>query len=224
MSTGYFGPELFRFLRDLKANNRRDWFVGEKERYRRDVEAPMLQFIADLGPHLKRLSPRLRAIPTRVGGSMFRIYRDTRFSEDKSPFKTWVSARFTPEAPRDAGSVPAFYLHLEPGGSIGGGGIYHPDPPALRRIRERIATAPAEWRAVRRRKLDIEGESLQRVPAGFSPTHPLAADLKRKDHYVLRGLAAREVYARDFLETYAAECERVAPLVAFLSRALGVPW
>jgi len=215
---------MFAFLRDLKAHNRRDWFANNKARYQRDVEAPMLAFIADLGPRLTAISPRVVARPTRVGGSLFRIYRDTRFSEDKSPFKTWASARFPH---RDAGrevSAPSFYLHLEPRHSLGGGGVYHPDTASLGRIRERIVAAPREWARVLDAGLSVEGDSLRRVPPGLPPDHRFAADLKRKDHYALTTFSARVVCGRDFLDVYAAACARVAPLVAFLTRSLGLRW
>jgi uncharacterized protein (TIGR02453 family) len=219
----YFGPAFFRFLRELKANNRRDWFAANKARYQRDVEAPMQQFILDVGERLRHVSPRFRADPRRVGGSMFRIYRDTRFSADKSPFKTWVAARFAHSAPGE-GSAPAFYLHLEPGDSMGGGGMYHPDPASLLRVRRRIADAPREWRAVLDAGLEVQGDSLKRVPAGFDPAHRFADDLKRKDFYVLTSFGAREVTGPRFLDLYTETCERAAPLMAFLTRALGLRW
>lgn len=222
-SGNYFGPGFFRFLRELKANNRREWFAANKSRYQRDVEAPMQQFILDFSDRLRHISPRFRADPRRVGGSMFRIYRDTRFSADKSPFKTWVAARFAHGA-LGLPSVPGFYLHLEPGDSMGGGGMYHPDPAALLRVRQRIAAAPREWRAVVRTGPEIQGETLKRVPPGFDPSHPFADDLKRKDHYVLTSFTAREVTGPRFLDLYTETCERTAPLVAFLTRALGLRW
>jgi uncharacterized protein (TIGR02453 family) len=224
VATGaYFTAAFFQFLRELKVNNRRDWFAANKARYQRDVEAPMQQFILDLGDRLHHISPRFRADPRRVGGSMFRIYRDTRFSADKSPFKPWVAARFAHSAPGD-GSVPAFYLHLEPGDSVGGGGIYHPDPASLLRVRQRIAAAPREWRAVLKTGLAVQGDSLKRVPPGFEPRHRFADDLKRKDHYVLTSFTTRDVTGSRFLDLYTETCERTAPLVAFLTRALGLRW
>ena len=220
----HFTPELFGFLRDLKANNRREWFAANRDRYLQTAEGPLLRFIGDLGPRLKQISPRFVADPRRSGGSMFRIYRDTRFSEDKSPFKTWISARFTHDGRRGEFHVPSFYLHLEPGDCAGGGGIYHPDPLALRRIRDRIVAAPKDWQAVLGHGLEIEGDTLTRVPSGFDPAHRFAADLKRKDHYALTTFTAREVSSTDFLDLYVAACERVAPLVAFLTKALGLRW
>lgn len=223
MASRHFSPALFSFFRDLKAHNTREWFADNKARFARDVEAPLQQFITDLAPRLRRVSPRFRADPRRVGGSMFRLHRDTRFSHDKTPYKTAVAARFVHDA-KDRESVPGFYLHLSPGRSVGGGGIYHPDPKSLHRIRETIAGAPKDWRDVGRLDLGVEGESLKRVPVGFDKDHPLAEDLKRKDHYAMATFSARQVTASDFLDAYVAECERVAPLVRFLTRALGLRW
>jgi uncharacterized protein (TIGR02453 family) len=219
----YFDSAFFAFLRELKANNRREWFAANKARYQRDVEAPMMQFIGDFAPRLRHISPRFMADPRRVGGSMFRIYRDTRFSADKTPFKTWASARFQHDA-RDRPSVPGFYLHLEPGDSMGGGGLYHPDPAALLRVRQRIASAPKEWQAVLAHGLEVQGDALKRVPAGFDPSDRFAEDLKRKDHYVMTSFTAREVTGPHFLDLFTATCEEAAPLVAFLTRALGLRW
>lgn len=219
----YFSSAFFGFLRELKKNNRREWFAANKDRYLADIEAPMRQFIADFALRLRHISPRFVADPRRVGGSMFRIYRDTRFSADKTPFKTWVSARFQHDA-RDRPSVPGFYLHLEPGDSMGGGGLYHPDPATLLRVREHIVRAPREWHAVLARGLEVQGDALKRVPAGFDPSHRFAEDLKRKDHYVMTSFTAREVGSPQFLDRFTETCAETAPLVAFLTKALGLRW
>lgn len=223
MATRHFGPGLFSFFRELKAHNTREWFMDHKPRFVRDVEAPMQEFITDLAPRLRKISPRFKADPRRVGGSMFRIHRDTRFSHDKTPYKTAISARFVHDA-KDLDSAPGFYLQLSPCRSVGGGGIYHPDPKSLHRIREAIAGGAKEWRAVRRLPFDIEGETLTRVPMGFDRDHPFADDLKRKDHYAMATFAVRQVTSPDFLDTYLADCERVTPLVRFLTRAMGLRW
>jgi uncharacterized protein (TIGR02453 family) len=220
----YFTPRLFTFLRSLKRHNNRDWFADHRDRYVADVEAPMLQFVADFGHRLRRISRAYVADPRKSGGSMFRIYRDTRFSADKSPFKTWVAARFAHEARRQTDSVPAFYLHLDPTECYGGGGVYHLEMPALTRIREHIVAAPRQWAAVRKSGLTIEGDTLKRPPAGFDPAHRFVDDLKRKDLYTLTEFSEREVVADDFLDQYAAACERAAPLIEFLTKALGLRW
>jgi uncharacterized protein (TIGR02453 family) len=220
----YFTESTFRFLKQLKRHNTREWFADNRQRYLDDVEAPMLQFIGDFAPRLKRISPAYVADRRRMGGSMFRIYRDTRFSPDKSPFKTWASARFQHEARKKVDSVPAFYLHIEPGEIYGGGGVYHIEMPALTRIRQHLAENPKLWAAVRRTGLSIEGESLTRPPKGFDASHPFIEDLKKKQLYTLVEFSEAEATSADFLDRYAASCERVAPLIEFLTKALGLRW
>ncbi|HET9986131.1 MAG TPA: DUF2461 domain-containing protein [Longimicrobiales bacterium] len=223
-TTAHFGPGLFEFLAELKENNDRAWFEANKRRYAEAVQEPMLRFIGDLGGALERIAPEFVANPRRVGGSMFRIHRDTRFSKDKSPYKTAAAAHFRHSAAPKGVSAPGFYLHLEPGSCFGGGGIYHPDPGSLRRVRDRIAAEPEEWREVRRMKLPIQGEALKRAPAGYDPAHPFIEDLKLKDLYAMASFTEREVCAPDFLERYAAVCATTAPLLRFVSRALELPW
>jgi uncharacterized protein (TIGR02453 family) len=143
----YFGPELFQFLSELKANNDRQWFAENRSRYERQVKEPLLQFIADFAPRLQAISPCFEADSRPVGGSMFRLHRDTRFSKDKSPYKTHAAAHFRHEAGKDAHAT-GFYLHLEPDSCLAGGGIWHPDSPALDKIRSAIVEHPDRWQAV----------------------------------------------------------------------------
>lgn len=220
----YFSASLFTFLRQLKAHNDRAWFLDHRDQYVRDVEAPMLQFITDVGPRLRSISRAVVADPRRSGGSMYRIYRDTRFSADKSPYKTHVAAHFAHEARKTAPSVPGFYLHLEPRDSLGGGGIYHPDAQSLARIRLAIVERGKEWAAVKKTGLTIEGDRLTRAPAGFDPAHRFVADLRQKDFYALVPFTEKAVCGSDFLDRYVEACERVAPLVRFIARSLDLKW
>jgi uncharacterized protein (TIGR02453 family) len=224
----YFTPALFSFLRQLKAHNDREWFLSHRARFVADVEAPMLEFIGRVGPHLSAITRAVIADPRRSGGSMFRIYRDTRFSADKSPYKSHVAASFPHEAKRDKrtelAAVPGFYLHLEPGDSCGGGGIYRPDMTTLTRIRTAMIQRNKEWAAVKRTGVEIEGDSLARAPAGFDPRHPFVDDLRRKDLYTLTSFTEQEVCGPDFLERYLESCRASAPLVSFLSKAMGLRW
>ncbi|MEO8481132.1 MAG: TIGR02453 family protein [Acidobacteriota bacterium] len=148
--SAYFSPALFAFLKALKRHNDREWFEANRERYVSDVEAPILRFISELAPRLAAISPAFVVDPRRSGGSMYRIYRDTRFSSDKSPYKTHVAATFPHIERKKAPSVPGFYLHLEPGDCMGGGGIYHPDTPTLTRIRLAITENRKGWAAVKK--------------------------------------------------------------------------
>ena len=224
----YFTPALFKFLRQLAAHNDREWFQAQRARFVSDVETPMLRFIADAGPGLAAISRAIVADPRRTGGSMYRIYRDTRFSADKSPYKTHVAARFAHAVTRDRQSglaaAPGFYLHLEAGESFGGGGIYHPDMPTLTRIRTAIAQNDKGWAAVKRAGLAIEGDRLTRAPAGFDPSHRFIEDLRQKDFYTLTTFTEDDACAPDFLDRYLDSCRTAAPLVGFLARAMGLMW
>ena len=218
-----FGRELFGFLADLKEHNDRDWFAANKARYEADVLEPALAFIEDFTPHLHQISPHFRADPRRVGGSLFRIYRDTRFSKDKTPYKTTAGIHFRHERGKDV-SAPGFYLHLAPGDVFAGGGIWHPDTQTVTKIREAIVADPDGWREATA-GIDLGmGESLKRVPQGFDKDHPLAEDLKRKDFAALERLSEAEATGPDFLRRYARVCEEMAPVMRFLCRAVGVPF
>ncbi len=218
-----FDPRFFAFLQDLKAHNTREWFADNKARYVADVEAPALAFITAFAPKLKGISPRFVARPTRMGGSLFRIHRDTRFSPDKTPFKTHVAMRF-PHDGKGLERAPSFYLHLAPGECLGGGGLYHTDMPALRKIRQRINDEPREWQVVRDSGFEIHGEQLKRVPPPYPAAHALGDDLRRKDYYAIDTFTAEDAMAPDFVDRYASECARIAPLVRFLCGALKIPF
>jgi uncharacterized protein (TIGR02453 family) len=216
----YFDDETFRFLRDLKRHNDRDWFSKNKDRYERSVKEPMLQFIEDAGPELRTISPSIVADSRPSGGSMFRIHRDIRFSRDKSPYKPYVAAHFSPLK----GTIgPGYYLHIEPKGSIVVGGMWMPDPPVLQSIRERIATRPAEWKKVRT-GLDHDEGALTRPPRGFSPDDPMIEDIKRKSFTSSTRLGDDRVMGSDFLKTFVRDCRRISPLMSFLAAAAGARW
>jgi uncharacterized protein (TIGR02453 family) len=223
-----FRPALFDFLRDLEANNTREWFAENKGRYEDHVKEPSLRFISDFGPPLREISPHFQAIPKGVGGSLFRIHRDTRFSKDKTPYKTHVGLHFRHSRAKDA-HAPGFYLHLATSGSFIGLGIWHPDGPALRSIRSAIAENPSGWRQARDDEafaatFELAGDSLKRPPRDYSPDHPLVEDLKRKDFIGVANVTRKEALASDFPRRFAEACARGAPLVRFLCKALDVPY
>mgnify|MGYP001822945259 CR=1 FL=1 len=223
-----FSPELFAYLRDLKRHNRREWFLENKARYEAAVKEPALQFIADFEPHLRKISPEFLAIPKAVGGSLFRIQRDVRFSKDKSPYKTHVGIRFLH---RDAKNVhaPIFYLHLEPGGSFAGLGVWHPEPPTLEKIRQAIAEDPRGYKkateAARfRKRFEVGGDSLKRPPRGYDPEHPLIEELKRKDFVASRPLDEKDIVRPGFDRRLAEIWRDGAGYVRYLCRALDAPF
>ena len=222
---GYFTPELFTFMRQIKRNNNRDWFAKNKERYIEAVQQPALEFIEAVGPGLRKISANFLADPRPVGGSLFRIYRDTRFATDKSPYKTHVGIHFRHRAAKDV-HAPGFYLHLEPSEVFVGAGIWHPETKAATTIREAIVERPAAWRkAVHAvpfaKSFHLSGDSLVRAPRGFDPEHPLVDDLKRKDFIGVRAFDEKGVTSARFLETFLGACREGAPLMRFLCEAVG---
>jgi uncharacterized protein (TIGR02453 family) len=211
-----FSPELFRFLSELAANNEREWFNANKQRYVDQVREPSLAFIEDAEHRLDQISPHFR-------GSLYRIYRDTRFSKDKTPYKTHAGIHFRHVRHRDA-HAPGFYLHLEPGQVFLGAGVWRPDRDALHAVRTAIARNPDGWLGVKR-DLDrfvLSGESLKRPPAGFDRDHPLIEDLRRKSFVVVAGLTQRAATSRGFLEVFEQHSREAGPFVRFLCDALAV--
>jgi uncharacterized protein (TIGR02453 family) len=222
-----FTPALFAFLSELKLHNDRDWFERNRDRYLRDVRDPMLRFISDFAPVLRKTAPRLVADPRPAGGSLFRLYRDTRFSPDKTPYKTNVAAHFRHEAGRDVHG-PGYYLSLEPGAVDVGGGVWHPEPDPLREIRRSILAAPGAWkRAIgtpAMTRLAWWGESLKRAPRGFPEDAPLADLLRRKDFAAGAELGERDALSPRFMDRCAEVYAALAPTMKLLARATGVPW
>jgi len=145
MPQRHFTPALYKFMRDLAANNEREWFQANKDRYLADLRDPALRFIEDFGPHLMKISPAFRADPRPTGGSLFRIYRDVRFSRNKQPYKDHTGLHFRHVAGKDA-HTPGFYLHLQPGSSFVGMGLWHPDNPTLKLIRDALVRDPGLWK------------------------------------------------------------------------------
>lgn len=221
---GYFTRDTFRFLTELARNNRRDWFDENRARYDEQVRDPALRFIEDFAPHLARLSPHFHAGPR----SLFRIHKDTRFSKDKSPYKTHTGIQFRHDQARDA-HAPGYYLHLEPGTVFVGLGLWRPDGPTLRMIRERIVEEPAAWKkASRGRKFagvfTQEGDRLSRPPRGFDPGHPLADDLRWKDFFGYRDLDEAFVTGPNLPSELAKILAAGSEYMAFLCKAVGVPF
>jgi uncharacterized protein (TIGR02453 family) len=219
-----FSPALFQFLRDLQANNEREWFQANRDRYEADVKGPMAAFIMAFAEPLARINRHFLADPRGNGGSMFRINRDTRFSANKDPYKSNVGAQFRHRDCSKDVHAPGFYLHLQPGECFISAGLWRPDPAALHKVREWIVAHPRQWQALGKAGIAVSGEAQKRVPAGFDPGHPLAEDLKLKDFYTHTPIQDREVCAPDFLDRFTAVCQGNAPLMAFLTKGLGLPW
>ena len=219
----HFSKRFFEFFRELALNNDREWFAANKDRYIAEVEEPMLRFIVDVGARLPEISANFVADPRRVGGSLFRIYRDTRFAKDKSPYKTWAAAHFKHRAGTREVAVPGFYVSLAPEQCWAGGGMHHPDAASLKAVRDRIVAKPSEWARVLE-TCALQGESLKRVPTGYDPAHRFADDLRRTDLYCGATFTERQVVATGFLDAFMLACANAASLLQFETKALGLKW
>ncbi len=222
-----FTPGLFDFLRELKANNKKEWFDANKGRYIADVRDPLLAFIAAFRPRLLGISPYLVADPKPTGGSMFRIYRDTRFSKNKEPYKTMASAFFSHQTGGKEG--PGIYLHLEPEKCFVGVGLWRPDAVTRTRVSSAIAAKPDAWRDATsgkefRKLLKIEGDSMAKLPKQYDPKHPFAEDLKRKDFIGVSYFSEKQACATEFIERVDKVSLAAAPYLGFIIKAVGLKW
>lgn len=219
-----FPAETIRFLGELAGNNNRPWFQENKHRYEQWVLEPALDFISAMGPRLERVAPHFTAIPRRVGGSLMRVYRDTRFSRDKTPYKTNIGIQFRHELGKDV-HAPGFYTHIDPDSCFLGVGMWHPGPGPLGMIRDRIVEDPDAWRRARddggfRRRFELTGDSLKRPPRGYPPEHPYLEDLKRKDFIAVARFDFDAAADAGFADRAAADFAASRPFMAFLCGAL----
>jgi uncharacterized protein (TIGR02453 family) len=222
MSTPCFTPATLSFLRALKRNNNRDWFKARRERYERDVREPMLRVIERLAVDFKKVAPELVASPK---ASMYRIYRDTRFSGDKTPLKTNVSAVFPWRGlARHQGA--GLYFEVAPTWVWIGGGMYAPEPAHLVKVREHIAETFPEIRTLSHNRTFVKmfgglgGETLTRVPRGYAKDHPAADFLRHKQFLAGRELPAEVAARDDFYAELVATFKAAMPLIRFLNEPL----
>jgi len=223
-----FGAETLRFLQELSANNNREWFNANKSRYESLVLDPSLAFIQSMQRPLETFAPHFTAVPKRVGGSLMRVYRDTRFGRKSEPYKTNIGIQFRHERAKDVHS-PGYYIHIEPGEVFIGVGMWRPEPPALAAIRTRIADRGPEWRAASRarsfvRHFEFAGETLVRPPRGYGKDHPAIEDIKRKDFIAIKQLGVRDPLAPGFRSDVIAAFRAATPYMQFLCKAVGIPF
>jgi len=214
-----FTRRTLAFLRALKRHNDREWFRARKSDYEQHVRGPMIELLARLAGDFRRFAPEMIADP-KV--SLFRIYRDTRFSGDKSPLKTQVAAHFPARGlPRGQGA--GLYLEIAPSGVWIGGGLYLPSTSELQAIREHIAaTHPQLHRLVsaapfKRVIGELEGERLTRVPRGFRKDDPAAYYLQHKQFLAGREFAAEFATSPSFYPEVVRTFKAVTPLIRFLN-------
>jgi uncharacterized protein (TIGR02453 family) len=217
-----FPAETLRFLRALKRNNRREWFNAHRDDYEAYVRQPMTAIVERLAVDLRPFAPELVASP-KV--SIYRIYRDTRFSDNKTPYKTHVAAVFpTRGLAKHEGA--GTYFHISPDEVWIGGGMYSPQPPQLFAVRQHIAAHLKQLRAIvespgfRKQLGALEGETLKRVPRGFPKEHPAAEYLKRTNFVAGAGFPPALATSPAFYKTVLSVFRQVVPLTRFLNAPL----
>jgi uncharacterized protein (TIGR02453 family) len=218
-----FSPGTLTFLKRLKRNNRREWFNARREEYEAVVRQPMIAIVEQLAVDMRAIAPELLVSPKH---SIYRIYRDTRFSENKQPYKTHVAASFWPrELAKGVGA--GMYFHVSPEGMWVGGGMYAPETPQLQAVREQIAANLRRFRSIVeapafKRGLDggLEGEQLQRVPRGFSKDHEAAKYLKYRQFLAGREFPARFATGSAFYPGMLGVFRQIAPLIRFLNEPI----
>ncbi len=228
MNHRHFSPDLFAFLRDLADHTDRAWFNEHKARYEVSVRQPALDFITDFVEPLEGLSPYFVADSRTVGGSLFRIHRDTRFAKDKTPYKLNTGMQFRHERAKDA-HAPGFYVHLQPRQCFIGVGLWMPETKVAYQIREHIDENQDEWTAATQSKAftsmyELGGDTLKRPPRGYDADHPLLDDLKRKSFIATSPLKQSDVIKASFRDDLAERFATAVPLMKFLCAAVGVKY
>jgi uncharacterized protein (TIGR02453 family) len=220
-----FPKEGLSFLRALQRNNNRPWFDKHKAEYEQFVKLPMQSMISDLQSPFRAFAPEFDLNPKR---SIFRIYRDVRFSKDKRPYKTNVAAHFVLRGKPKGVSGSGYYLHIEPGEVYLGAGIYMPESDQLKKIRRAVADRSEEFLSVvtepsfKKTFGAMEGEKLVRVPSGYAVDHPMADYLRHKHFFVGVAWSEQRCLKTRFVKDAAQIFELATPLVTFLNRAIGV--
>lgn len=221
-----FKPATLKFLEELAANNNRPWFAENKSRYEEQVLDVALRFIQSMQDPLAEIAPHFVAQATRSGGSLMRVYRDTRFSNNKLPYKTNIGIQFRHEQAKNV-HAPGYYVHIDPDQVFLGVGMWRPEADPLRAIRERIAAKSAEWQRITgdkafRRHFDLGGESLSRPPRGFDPNHALIDDIKRKSFIAIKNMDRAECLDPHFQRKVETAFKVGTPYLEFLCKAVGV--
>lgn len=223
-----FKPVTVSFLQELSENNNRNWFMQNKQRYETDVLIPALNYISAMSEPLAKISPQFNAVPKRIGGSLMRIYRDTRFSKDKTPYKTNIGIHFRHRLGKDM-HVPGYYVHIAPDEIFVGIGTWHPPSDALLKIREHIIEHPKNWLSARndkcfREQFVLYGDKLKTAPRGFPKDHKLIEDLKWKDFIAVQNLNKSDIHNNNFVELSIRLFKTTTPYMKFLCDALRVPF
>lgn len=223
-----FPPATFKFLRDLTKNNNREWFAKNKTLYEEFFLAPSLRFIESMKAPLERAAPLLHVEAKKMGGSLMRIYKDTRFSKDKTPYKTNIGIHFRHQFGRDV-HAPGVYFHLASDECFLGVGIWRPPSEAVKLIRQHISENSTTWRRLRKNKrfneyYELHDERLKTAPKGFPRDHAEIEDLRLKSFIGLATLTRKQIQSPELVGTTVDLVRRGKPLMAFLCEALNQPY
>ncbi len=220
---------FFKFISDLKKNNNRDWFKENKPRYQKQIVEPIIEFMLAIQPKIAKISPHIIVKPWAHNGSLFRIYRDTRFSKDKTPYKEHIACHFRHEVGRNA-HAPGLYVHFTPGEIMFGGGIWMPDSEHLAKIRNSIIDNPNAWAKIKKNKKFIEltkgirGDSLVRVPRGYPAEHVHLEDVKRKSFFAMHTSTMKIAKSPDLIKEVEKTFKTISPLLDFIAFSLDLPY
>ena len=221
--------DFFAFFRELAQNNEKAWFEENKQRYREVVVGSLCDFMEAMAPRVAKISKHIVVDPRPNGGSMFRIYRDVRFSKDKRPYKEHAGVHFRHALGRDA-HAPGFYIHFDPKEIFFGAGIWMAEPDALGMVRRAIADDARAWKKVVEDKSfkeafnGVEGEALVRPPKGFDPDHPYINDIKRKSFFAMHASSTKVAQSAALVDEVENALKAAKPLMKFLCEAIDVPF
>lgn len=221
----HFSQDSMVFLQRLALNNSREWFKAHQVEYESLVRTPALYFIEQMQGPILALSPRLTAVAKKVGGSLMRPQRDSRFSHDKTPYKTNVGIQFRHFQGKDV-HAPGLYLHIADDGCFIAAGIWHPESKALNAIRSCIDENPNGYKkalqALQSHGFNMDGDTLIRPPKGFDKQHPLIDELKRKDFIAIKAIEFERLCQPDAVAFCAEQFKHCTALMAYLCFALDV--
>lgn len=228
MASSPITAQLFRFLDELQSNNNRDWFSENKQRYESEVKNPAVELVRQLEKPLSRSAPMLQVVAKGHGGSVMRIYRDTRFSKDKTPYKTNVGISVRHQADKDI-HAPGVYIHLDPNECFIGAGCWRPPKETLAAIRSRIDAQPKAWQKAKKQKrfcevFDLAGDQLKTSPRDYSKDHPLIEDLRRIDFIAVSEMKRKDFTSDSVVDTVMERIKRAKPFMQFLCDSIEIPY
>lgn len=223
-----FPRDTIRFLTDLENNNSREWFAEQRDRYENSFLEPSLSFIRAMEKPLQKIAPLLLAEPKKMGGSLMRVFRDTRFSKDKTPYKTNIGIQFRHQSGKDV-HAPGIYIHIASDGCFLGAGVWRPPSDALKAIRKHVSDHPQAWGKVKRHKgfstsFEVYDDRLKTVPRGYDKQDPLIDDLRLKSYLGMVPLTRKMVESGELVPTATKLVKNASPLMVFLCEALNLPY